>query len=56
MGIIIAKYNSWPATASTNPTDGQIVISAFDPTPPHKWSEWNFMGVIWGFVERAPTR
>ncbi len=40
----------------TNPTTGHVVISALDPALPHKWPEWNFMGVIWDFFERAPTR
>jgi polyhydroxybutyrate depolymerase len=40
----------------TNPANGHTVISAFDPELPHKWPEWNFMGVIWDFFERAPTR
>jgi poly(3-hydroxybutyrate) depolymerase len=44
------------ATAYTNPADGRIVISALDPVLPHKWPEWNFMGAIWDFFERAPTR
>ena len=40
----------------TNPASGHIVISLFDPTLPHKWPEWNFMGAIWDFFEQAPTR
>jgi gentisate 1,2-dioxygenase len=40
----------------TNPTTGNVVISALDPALPHKWPEWNFMGAIWDFFERAPTR
>ena len=40
----------------TNPTTGLMVISALDPVLPHKWPEWNFMGAIWDFFERAPTR
>lgn len=40
----------------TNPANGHTVISALDPALPHKWPEWNFMGVIWDFFERAPTR
>jgi poly(3-hydroxybutyrate) depolymerase len=40
----------------TNPASGHIVISALDPALPHKWPEWNFMGAIWDFFERAPTR
>ncbi len=40
----------------TNPANGRTVISALDPALPHKWPEWNFMGVIWDFFGRAPTR
>jgi polyhydroxybutyrate depolymerase len=40
----------------TNPATGHTVISALDPALPHKWPEWNFMGVIWDFFEHAPTR
>src|SRR5262245_13202372 len=40
----------------TNPTTGNVVISALDPPLPHKWPEWNFMGAIWDFFEHAPTR
>jgi poly(3-hydroxybutyrate) depolymerase len=40
----------------TNPTTGNVVISALDPGLPHKWPEWNFMGAIWDFFEHAPTR
>jgi hypothetical protein len=40
----------------TNPTTGNVVISALDPALPHKWPEWNFMGVIRDFFEHAPTR
>ncbi|MCI0353009.1 MAG: hypothetical protein L0Z53_26610 [Acidobacteriales bacterium] len=40
----------------TNPTNGLSVISALDPVLPHKWPEWNFMGVIWDFFQRVPTR
>jgi poly(3-hydroxybutyrate) depolymerase len=40
----------------TNSTTGNVVISAIDPALPHKWPEWNFMGVIWDFFERAPMR
>jgi polyhydroxybutyrate depolymerase len=44
------------ATRYTNPADGNTVVSALDPALPHKWPEWNFMGVIWDFFEHAPTR
>jgi poly(3-hydroxybutyrate) depolymerase len=40
----------------TNPTNGYTVISVLDPALPHKWPEWNLMGVIWDFFERAPIR
>jgi hypothetical protein len=40
----------------TNPMNGHTVISALDLELPHKWPEWNFMGVICDFFERAPTR
>ena len=40
----------------TNPTTGHTVISVLDPALPHKWPEWNLMGAIWDFFERAPTR
>jgi poly(3-hydroxybutyrate) depolymerase len=44
------------ATRYTNPPTGRVVLSALDPVLAHKWPEWNFMGVIWDFFERAPTR
>ena len=40
----------------TNPTNGLVVVSVLDPALPHKWPEWNFMGAIWDFFERAPVR
>jgi poly(3-hydroxybutyrate) depolymerase len=40
----------------TNPPTGRVVLSALDPELSHKWPEWNFMGAIWDFFERAPTR
>jgi polyhydroxybutyrate depolymerase len=40
----------------TNPANGRTVVSTLDPAIPHKWPEWNFMGAIWDFFERAPTR
>ena len=43
------------AMAYTNPTTRQTVISTLDPTLPHKWPEWNYMGVIWDFFKRQPT-
>ena len=44
------------AVRYTNPADGNTVVSALDPTLPHKWPEWNFMGAIWDFFEHAPKR
>ena len=40
----------------TNPETRRTVISAVDPVLPHKWPEWNFMGVIWDFFKAAPVR
>ncbi|HEY6401246.1 MAG TPA: hypothetical protein VI479_07540 [Blastocatellia bacterium] len=40
----------------TNLATGRVVLSALDPALPHKWPEWNFMGVIWDFFEQTPAR
>jgi len=54
--IMFGEATSVEAIQYTNPANGLLVISALDPALPHKWPEWNFMGVIWDFFERAPVR
>ncbi|HXF04717.1 MAG TPA: PHB depolymerase family esterase [Blastocatellia bacterium] len=44
------------AMAYTNPTTRQAVISILDPVLGHAWPDWNYMGIIWDFFQRVPTR
>ena len=44
------------ATAHLNPSTHHTAVSIVDPVLTHRWPEWNFMGVIWDFFERVPTR
>lgn len=41
------------ATRYRNPVTGHAVVAAVDPSLPHKWPQWDFMGAIWDFFERS---